>query len=140
MDLSTLDTVAASEQGARMEVQHPTTNEVLTQRSGEPVTITLAGQDSKRFRDAERKASNKRLATQASGRMIRMTSEGIDNDRLEALVSCTITWEGVGWDGADKEFTPANAREAYKKLPWLREQAEAFTADRANFLKAPPTN
>lgn len=137
MDLSTLDTSTAAEQGATMEVQHPTSGAVLTQAGGAAVSILLAGQDSERFRKADRKIANRRFASTAAGRRVTVTSESLEADNLERLVACTISWSGVGFDGADKECTPENAREAYKRLPWLREQAEAFIQDRANFLKAP---
>lgn len=136
MDLSTLDTTTAAEAGATMDVVHPATGAPLTQQDGSTVTLTLAGQDSERFRKADRKISNKRLATSASGQRVKLTAEGIDADSLERLVACTIAWNGIGWGGADKECTPENAREAYKRLPWLREQADTFIGDRANFLKA----
>lgn len=139
MDLSTLDTSATAEAGAKMEVQHPTTGAVLTSTDGSAVTITLAGQDSELFRKADRKISNRRLNTTAAGQRIKLNAEGIDNDSLERLVACTISWSGVGFGGSDKECAPDNAREVYKKLPWLREQAETFISDRANFLKASPS-
>jgi hypothetical protein len=91
---------------------------------------------SDRYRKADRRISNRRLATASTGRRVRATAEGIEADRLEVLVACTISWEGIGFDGGEKECTPENARAAYKKLPWLREQADAFIVDRANFLKA----
>lgn len=136
MDLSKLDTTAAAETGAKLEVAHPATGARLLQDDNTPVTVTLAGQDSDRFKKADRKISNRRLATSASGQRLKLTAEGIDSDSLERLVACTISWSGIGWGGGEKECTPENAREAYTKLPWLREQAEAFIGDRANFLKA----
>jgi hypothetical protein len=135
MDLSTLETTSVAEQGAAMEVQHPVTGAVLTDTSGAALTITLAGQDSERFRKAERRITNKRLASQAAGRRIALTSEGLETDAIERLVACTITWSGITLDGEAKDCTPENAREAYKRLPWLREQVERFVEDRANFLK-----
>ncbi|MHB2205071.1 hypothetical protein [Methylobacterium sp. CM6257] len=136
MDLSNLDTTATAEAGATMEVVHPATGAPLTQDGGAVVSITLAGQDSERYRKADRRIANKRLQASSNGQRVKLTAEGIESDNLERLVACTIAWNGIGWGGADKECTPENAREAYKRLPWLREQAEAFTADRANFLKA----
>ena len=135
MDLSTLDTSATAEAGAAMEVVHPTTGAALLQDDGAPITVTLAGEDSDRYRKAERRASNRRLATAASGRRVRATAEALESDRLDLLVACTIDWDGIGFDGGEKACTPDNVRAAYQKLPWLREQAEAFIMDRANFLK-----
>lgn len=138
MDLSNLDTTATAQAGAKMDVMHPATGTPLLQ-GDTALSLTLAGQDSDLFRKADRKISNRRLATSASGQRVKLTAEGIDADSLERLVACTISWHGIGWDGGDKECTPENVREAYKRLPWLREQAEAFIADRGNFLKASPS-
>ncbi|MBP2495382.1 hypothetical protein ABID82_002285 [Methylobacterium sp. PvP062] len=137
MDLSTLETTTVAEQGAKMEVQHPVSGAVLTDTSGAALTITLAGQDSERFRKADRAITNKRLATQASGRRVALTSEGLEADSIARLVACTISWSGIEFGGSPKECTPDNVREAYKRLPWLREQVERFVEDRANFLRTP---
>ena len=135
MDLSTLDTSAVSETGAKMEVMHPVSGAPLLD-AGTPVSIVLAGQDSDRYRASDRKISNRRLSQSRNGQRMQLTAEGIEADNLARLVACTISWTGIGWDGGSKECTPDTAREAYTRLPWLREQAESFIADRANFLKA----
>ncbi len=136
MDLSTLDTTAVSEIGAKMEVQHPGTGAVVMQEDNKPVTITLAGQDSDLYRKADRRITDKRLKNSAGARRTVLTSEGIEADNLERLVACTIAWDGLTFEGSTPDCTPENARALYKKLFWLREQAEAFIAERANFLKA----
>jgi len=57
MDLSTLDVAAAAEEGAELHLRHPTTNELLFDGDDKvPVTITLAGADSERFRSARARA------------------------------------------------------------------------------------
>lgn len=136
MDLDNLNTTANAEAGATMEVSHPATGAPLTQQDGSPITVTLAGQDSDRYRAADRRIANKRLAASSNGQRLKLTAEGIEADSLQRLVACTVGWNGVQWGGEPKDCTPENAREAYTRLPWLREQAEAFIADRANFLKA----
>jgi hypothetical protein len=134
-DLSTLDTNDAAEAGARMEVTHPTTGAPLMNGST-AIVLILAGQDSDRYRAADRKISNKRIATGRNGQRLVLTAESIESDNLQRLVACTIGWEGVAWDGAEKDCTPENARALYERFPFMREQAETFIADRANFLKA----
>jgi hypothetical protein len=131
MDLSTLDTTAVSETGAKMEVTHPVSGALLAGTS-----IVLAGQDSDRYRAMDRKISNKRLAQSGNGQRLKLTAESLEADNLNKLVACTISWEGIAFGGSPKECTPENVREAYTRLPWLREQAETFIGDRANFLKA----
>lgn len=137
MDLATLD-MAAADTGAVMTVRHPISDAVLEGTDGQPITITLAGSDSERFRKVQRASANRRLKTQSSRRG-QITSEEIEADALETLAACTIAWHGLVVDGEALECNAVNARKAYKRLPWLREQVDAFVGDRANFLKASPS-
>lgn len=136
LDLTTLDTSTAAEAGAIMTVQHPVTGAVLTQDDGSAMTITFAGEDSERYRSATRAATNRRLKAQQSGRQMQLSAEELENDALERIVACTIGWNGIGVSGEALPFSPDNARALFKKLAWLREQAEAFIGDRSRFLKA----
>jgi hypothetical protein len=140
LDLTTLDTSATSEAGVVMEVRHPTTDAVLKQPNGQPVTVTLAGEDSERYRRAWRESTDRKLKMQQRGRQVSISAESVEADAVEILVACTIGWSGIGMDGAPLEFSPDNARKIYARLRWLREQADSFISDRANFLRASPTN
>src|SRR6476619_1985454 len=61
LDLSTLDTTKAAEEGCILEIRHPTSGAVLSNGDGRAVTLTLAGMDSQRAKKAERFATNRRL-------------------------------------------------------------------------------
>lgn len=137
LDLGSLDTRAASEEGAVMAVVHPVTGQPLTQEDGAAVTITLAGMDGDRFRKAQRAATDRRLK---SPRRANVTAEDIERDGIETLAACTLAWTGLVLDGETLDCTVPNARKAYQRLPWLREQVDAFIGDRANFLKVSPSN
>lgn len=135
LDLSTLDTVKASEDGVLLEVRHPTTGAVLENGSGGPVTLVVAGADSDRAKRAERATVNRRLKM-AGRRSQSMTAEELDADALEILAACTLGWSGFALDGQELECNVQNAKRLYGQFPWLREQAESFRQDRSNFLKA----
>jgi len=135
-DLSALDTTSAADQGATMHVAHPVTGVALSQEDGSPVSLILAGEDSERFRKQDRTARSRRLARQQQGRAMKLSADELDSDALEMLVAVTVGWSGLALDGADLPYSPDNARKLYTRLPWLREQAQAFVLDRANFLKA----
>jgi hypothetical protein len=138
LDLSTLDTVKASEDGVPLEVRHPTTGAILENGSGGAVTLVLAGSDSDRAKRAERATINRRLKM-AGRRTSTMTAEELDSDALEILAACTLSWSGFSLDGQELECNAQNAKRLYGQIPWLREQAEAFRQDRSNFLKASST-
>jgi len=131
MDLSTLD--AATE--AAMQLRHPGTNVVLKQDDGRPITITLAGVDSERYRKAQRALTNQRLKMGGRrGGAGTLTAEELESAGLETLVACTVAWDGIILDGQALECNPANARTLYARLPWVRDQADEFMGERANFL------
>jgi hypothetical protein len=137
-DLSTLDTAPAAEAGAKMTVLHPATGAPLKTDAGADLYLMLAGEDSERCRSARRAISDKRLKAQASGLRVQITRDELEADDLDVLVACTMGWGGLALDGADLPFNAENARALYKRLPWLREQANAFITDRSAFLKPSP--
>lgn len=138
-DLAQLDTTRASEEGAVLEVRHPVSGAVLTTEDGQAVTVRLAGMDSRRAKRAEQDISDRRVKRTGGRRAV--TSEEWDVERLEFLASVTLGWvDGLALDGRPLEFNLENAKRLYERLPWLREQAQAFVDDRANFLRASPTS
>lgn len=139
MDLSTLDITASAEEGAVMELRHPASHAVLVDADKKPLTITLAGDDSERVRKAQRAATNRRLAMQGRRSGNKLTAEELEADGIDVLAAATVAWTGIVLDGQPLDCTPANAKTVYARLPWIREQAETFTADRANFLRASST-
>ena len=133
LDLSSLDTLSAANEGAVLPLRHPASDLPLLDSAGNEITLTLAGSDSDAYRQATREAANRRLAV---ARRTPMTADETDVELLEILVRCTLSWRGVVMDGETLDCTPANARRLFARLPWIREQAEAFIADRANFIRS----
>jgi|SRR5581483_2279004 len=130
MDLSVYDTAKTADGGAVLEVRHPGTGAKL-----KGVRITLLGADSPRWRAAQAEKVNRRLSEASAGRRA-ANIEDADEDAIELLAAATIKWEGVELDGKALECSTENACVLYRRLPWLREQADRFIADRANFLPA----
>lgn len=130
MDLNQLDTVAVGEAGVAMQLKHPTTGEPLAQENGEPITITLAGADSDRFRSAQRANADRRIKNARRN----SSSADIEADGLELLASATLGWSGIKVDGEALDANKANVKKVYTRFPWIREQVDVFIGDRANFL------
>ena len=125
-DFSSRDSARRAEEGAELEVLDPVSGE------GVGAFITLAGADSAAYRNALNAASRRRGKT-SRGRTF-------DPDRLlaesaEILAACTLDWKGVLVDGERLPCSRENAVKLYIRFPWLREQAEAFIADRAAYLR-----
>ena len=136
MDLSSLDTVSASAEGASLELRNPVSDAVLRdEKSGEPVTITLVGTDSRDYMKITHDIQNRRLGKRlGKGGRLKTTAEEIDADALELLVASTKSWQHIIVDGAELSFSAANARMLYTRFPWIKEQVDEFIADRSNFL------
>lgn len=125
-DFAKLKTGDKAEKGSAMEVLHPVTLQPMGAK------IFLAGFDSQRYRTAQNKMLNARMALKG-GR--RITAEEVDAQHINLLAAVTISWEGLEWNGEKLECTPENAKMLYSELPWLRDQASEFITDRANFLQ-----
>jgi len=128
MDISKLDIVASSNEGAVLEVLHPKT---LTKTG---IEIILVGTDSDIYNKQRLKASNKRLEQLNKTGKLKRTAEEIEEETIEMLVSCTIGWSGIEEDGKPLEFTPKHVKHVYEKYPWIREQIDQFIGSRDNFL------
>jgi len=115
------------EEGTEMPVLHPTTGEVLKDEKGQIASIRLAGVDSDIYRKAANIITNRRVK---GSRNPKMTAEKLDADTLELVCKCTLSWTGI----LIKEKVPKTAEELYAGAKWLRQQAEEWMHDRANYL------
>jgi hypothetical protein len=144
VDLSKLNTAAKADEGAELVLVHPATGDELVDntdpKNPKKVSLRLLGTDSETFQTVSHKINNKRLerAAKASGKRGAaakvLSSESTDAEGLEQLVACTVGWSNVDLNGGPLEFSKDNAHLLYTTLRWVREQAEAFILDRANFL------
>ncbi len=134
MDLTELS--AEAEIGAVLEL-NTKTGEPATQKDGSPVTITLLGTDSKKWRKAEDAVGDRRLkaASPRHGAAAKSMEEQ-RNDVAFLLASVTVSWSGLQNDGTDLECNLENAKKLYLAHPFIREQVDSFLAERRNFLKA----
>jgi hypothetical protein len=132
MDLSKLDIASSSDEGTRMEIYHPT-----TEQSFEPnIYVWVVGMDSPLWRKHSMALQNKRMKKMMQRGRIRLTqsAEEIEADNIEMLAHCTVKWENVEWEGKPLPGSFDNFKMVYTKLPWFREQVQMFVDDRANFL------
>lgn len=124
VDLALFDTAARADEGAPLSLVHPATGEKLN------IILRLAGMDSAAYRKSAAAIANRR----SKNGFRKLTLEQIQEEGIETLASCTLGWEGVRVDGEVLPFSHAAAVSLYSRFPWIREQAESFIADRANYL------
>ena len=129
----------ATDAAQRMTIIHPGTRQPLRHADGSEAWIDLYSLDSAPARKIIRAQQDRRLRMRAA----RATSEEIEADATELLAALTAGWSlcGLNGDALDVPCNPANAQELYAMpaLAWLREQVDAFVADRGNFHRAPST-
>lgn len=96
---------------------------------GSPVTITMAGMNSQRYRKAE---AWQRKAIRAFGRM--MTGDEQLTMQSEFIARCVIAWDGFTSKGVLLALTIENIVNVFTKLAYVQRQAERGMGDRARFL------
>jgi hypothetical protein len=129
MDFASYDLEGESEKGAVMEVWNPKARAPFLDDKGKPVTITLAGQDSPRYMEAQRKQTASMLDNRGK---IKKDLNPIETT-AQILAACTVAWSGVGWEGKPLPCTFNNALMLYRSKNIVREQAEIFVSERDNF-------
>ena len=138
-DLGSLDTVAASDEGAELQLVHFITGKKL------PVYITLLGKHSTVFREIMADRVNQRIAKEAvaaqRGKEVdRPTAEEAEERAVELLAACTTGWRTadkpvVMLKGEELKFNGENAKKLYREMLWVREQVDKFIGDLENFIK-----
>lgn len=130
MDLNNLKPVLADE-GAVMQVVHPDSEEPI-----EGMTITLMGQDSNLYEKISLKRSQSALSRISKGKKaLDLDAKEVQSNLLEDLVALTVDWTGFELEGKALKPTPENIRNVYQGWKFIREQAQEFVADRANFFR-----
>ena len=130
MDLNSLKPVKA-DKGATLEILHPETEEVIP-----GMTITLLGQDSAVYRKMQLSKQQVILNRMSKGKKVGdFDAEKLAEDTIDDLVKLTVKWSGFQLEGKDIEATPGNFRMVYVEWPWIKEQAQEFIANRANFFR-----
>lgn len=134
-DLSNATTNYDPDAGSTVELRDLTDAQLFNDDDS-PMTITVLGADSEVAVRARNAQQNRRLQ---SGPRAKLTAEGFEADGAAFLAKLTTGWN-ITLGGQKPPFTYEAAVKLYsdRKLAFIREQVDAFVADRANFLKASP--
>lgn len=136
-----LDQVSeASEQGAVLELKLPNGDPVI-KPDGSPVTITLAGMESAKWKKARDVVGNRYLKTASPRRgPAAQTMDELANDEAFQLASVTLAWDGVVVKGQEWPCDLAHAKKLYLTYDWIRNQVNEFVGERRNFWQASLTS
>lgn len=93
-----------------------------------PVTITVAGSNSDRFKDIENRIRKRKLKPR------QLTGDTLHNDQIEKAAYCTLRWEGILDKGNPVRCDHANALALYKHLPFVLRQVIEAMDDHESFF------
>jgi len=144
-NLAGLNTAAACDKGAEIELTHPTLGTPLG------VFITVLGKDSEVFKNKSRGLNNAKIRRDAAAAKrgkdpeVR-TMEVIEQENLELLAVCSTGWRTVKSEGVvvqalvfnDEEvtFNQENAIKVYSDYSWIFDQVNEGIGFLENFIKA----
>lgn len=131
MDLNDLKAIKADD-GAVLQIVHPETDEPIA-----GMTITLLGQDSVTYRKIQMAKQQTALNRLAKGKRATadLDAEKLAAEMIDDLAKLTVSWTGFELDGKLLKCDKTNAVTVYTDWPWIREQAQEFVANRANFFR-----
>lgn len=129
-DLGSAPSVAEREdEGAVVHVRSETGERLYD--GDVPVTITVAGTYSTRYKAATLAQRNRALKT----RQADFDAERLDENALAIMSACVISWQGFRAGDVPLAPTPQNVRAVFERAPWIREQVEAAMTDHAAFFR-----
>lgn len=136
--LDKLDVKKSANSGAMLTLLHPVTGEELTDegegvsdsKKPRPLYLRLLGSDS----DTYRNAIKRRYEKNRNKMNKRIDLDDAERKAAELLAQCT-TDSYLIEKGAIVEHSFSNLVNIYLTYPWIREQAETFIGERANFLE-----
>lgn len=130
-----IDTVAACDAGAEIELLHPATNEPTG------MFVSIVGRDSAVFQaliakaaDAERR---RQFAAQKRGKVAepKLYADSV-REGIEMLAAATLGFKNIVLDGEPLSFSEANAVRFYTKRPAFKTQVDEAIANLENFIKS----
>ena len=136
-----LRSVGAVKDTTTVTLYHPATNEDLKNADKSPMTITLHGPYSQRYKSVLREQQQRRsqaLPPSQAARPPALTADELDAYSRELLEQCIEDWK-ITLEGDDVlPFTPENVQLVLDEFPYVRDQISAAMGDVAGFLVPSP--
>lgn len=102
--------------------------------NGKPVTITVAGTYSRRYRRIEDQIRRRPMKAR------KITGEKFYDEMIEKVVGCTIAWEGFAMGAQPVLLNDHNAEKLYKNFPWVLDQVVEAMAESERFFAKDSTS
>lgn len=128
MDISSLSTKTANEEGVGVVITDPLTGDDLTNDANLPMTIYVVGRDSREYKAFQAEVGSRYRGDKTP------SFSAAKKLALELVVRCTKAFENLQLAGSVVEFSPENAKRLYQNYPIIRDQIDEFINERSNFL------
>jgi len=118
---------------------HPASGDPLLNADKSPMTVTIHGPYSERYKAVLREQQQRRTkdVARSAGRAPVMTTEEIETYTRELLARCIEDW-AVTLEGDEMlPCTPENIEMVLDEFPWLRDQVNLAMGDVSGFLEPP---
>lgn len=133
MDIGKGKSIAAAEdEGTIVHVRNAGGEyEYFGEKNDKPVTITVVGTYSARYRRIQESVRDKSIKRRAP-----LDGRTVEDQALDMIAGSILSWDGFEANGAPFTYSRANAIALLESCPWIREQVETAMNDHAAFFKA----
>jgi len=113
--------------------------EILNPADDSPtgVVFSLIGQDTKQFRDLDRKSDKQMVLKAMRGECTPAEMEKLEKQDAELAAVCIVGWTGLEENGVELQYSPAKATElmANPEFALIKKQIVDFIGERKNFFR-----
>lgn len=132
-DLQTAAPIAEQEdQGLVVQIRDAFGNPLtFTDDAGEhPVTMTVAGTYSNRYRRAREAQTTRQLKRRSTN----LTGDLVNSQRIGVVADCVLAWSGFMSGGKPLACDKEHVFQVLKHAPWILEQVESAMEDHEAFF------
>lgn len=136
-----LSDVGTIKETTEIRLYHPRTGDDIPGPGGKPLSVTVHGPYSAKYKAFTRKQQQARLqsVTRQNRNALNITAEEIERGAVDLIIACIESWN-ISFEG-DKvlPLNEANIREVFERHPWVRDQIDMAMGNAADFLEPPKT-
>ena len=118
-------------------LKHPDPSKTLKNPNGEPMTVTLNGPYSTRYKTILREQQQQRMTEMALGQEPTRSAEEVDADWRALIAGCIESWSIWETDKEELLFTPEAALDLFQRHPWIYDQLGGAMGRAGNFFESP---
>jgi hypothetical protein len=124
----------AEDEGVTIQLVDAIDEPVYYDKDGErhPVTVTVVGSYSQRFRDMEAR----QMRRMSKVRNQRALADAAQRFTQERVAACVLAWDGIEDNGKPLPCTFDNVMMVFDRIPFLYQQVSAAVMDHENFFKS----